>query len=95
MGHPMLPLAPGVHGVTRDDPDGSLVIVMVAAENPGCGDGGRYLDGLPKDRRIVVEACISMRLAKMLERRGFNYILRACVDPDMGEWSDGYVRGSI
>lgn len=35
------------------------------------GDVGRWLDALPTDRKIIVPAVVSPRLAGMLERRGF------------------------
>lgn len=92
LGHEMVDLAPGVFGFTRNDPDGSLVIPMVVAEYEGTGDVGRYLDSLPRDRRVVVEECISLRLAGMLERRGFVEQEAATFDPDTQEWVRGHVR---
>lgn len=92
MGHEMVELAPGVFGFTRTEPDGTLVIPMIAAKHPGAGDVGRYLDGLPTNRRIIVEACISIRLAGMLKRRGFVWRPDATWDPDTQEVVDGLVR---
>jgi hypothetical protein len=92
MRHEMVLLAPGVYGFTRDDPDGALVIPMIAAEMPGSGDVGRYLDSLPNNRRVIVEAVISIRLAGMLERRGFVWRPDATLDPDTNEIVDGLVR---
>ena len=93
MGHELVLLAPGVYGFTLDDPDGALVIPMIVAEYPGSGAVGRYLDTLPTNRRVIVEACISPRLAGMLERRGFVWRPDATVDPDTQEVVDGLVRG--
>jgi len=93
MGHEMVLLAPGVYGFTRDDPDGALVIPMIIGESPGSGDVARYLNTLPKNRRVIVEACISTRLAAMLERRGFVWRPDATLDPDTHEVVDGLVRG--
>jgi hypothetical protein len=95
LGHEIVYLAPGVFGFTRDDPDGSLVIPMVIAEHEGTGDVGRYLDSLPTNRRIVVEECISMRLAGMLERRGFKEQQAATFDPDTQEMVTGHVREAV
>ena len=94
MGQDLQPLAAGVWGLTRDDPDGSLVVVMIVAEQEGTGAVGKYLDALPVDRRVIVEACISLRLAGMLERRGFVEQQQACFDPATNEWTDGFVRSA-
>ncbi len=64
-------LAPGVLGYTVDMPDGTLNIPMIQAEREGNGDVGRYLESLPRDRRICFPCVISRRLQGMLERRGF------------------------
>ena len=53
------------------DVDGALYVPIIEAERPGSGDVGRYLDSLPRDRRVVIPNVMSERLAGMLERRGF------------------------
>lgn len=85
-------LAPGVYGWTRDLSDGSLEIPSLRAESEGSGAVGRYLDGLPKDRKIVVPLVTNPRLAGMLERRGF--VLRQRFFPEImgGTWSEAWVR---
>ena len=63
-------IAPGVRGDVHDTPAG-LYIPIIFAEREGGGDVGRYLDALPRDRRVVFPCVISVRLAGMLVRRGF------------------------
>jgi hypothetical protein len=63
-------LAPGVRGVLFDTAEG-IYIPFIVAEREGSGDVGRYLDSLPRDRRVVFPTVISRRLAGMLARRGF------------------------
>lgn len=63
-------LEDGVRGAVFDREDG-LWIPLIRAEEPGSGDVGRFLDGLPRDRRIVFPNVLSDRLRGMLERRGF------------------------
>ena len=64
--------APGVNGYSVETPEG-LYIPVVMATNPGSGEVGRWLDSLPKDRRIVFASVFSPRLAGMLQRRGWSY----------------------
>lgn len=82
------PLAEGVYGYTNEPEDGSLWIPLIQAAQAGSGDVGRYLDSLPRDRKVVVPTVLSSRLAGMLERRGF--------EPRMevldGEMAEAYVR---
>lgn len=63
-------VAPGVRAMVFDTPEG-IYIPMIIADREGSGDVGRYLDSLPKDRRLVFPTVISARLRGMLERRGF------------------------
>jgi len=63
-------VAPGVRALVFDTPRG-IYIPMIIAEREGAGDVARYLDALPKDRRVVFPTVISARLRGMLERRGF------------------------
>jgi hypothetical protein len=91
MGHPLVELAPHVWGITRESQGGALVISMILAERQGRGDVGKYLDNL-RGRDVVVEACISERLAGMLVRRGFIFDAKASFCPDTLEWTDGFVR---
>jgi hypothetical protein len=64
-------IAPGVRGYTVDNGRKGLYVPLVIAENEGSGDVGRYLDSLPKDRRVVFPNVLSKRLVGMLSRRGF------------------------
>lgn len=63
-------LAPGVWGHRFDTPEG-IYIPVINASRPGSGEVGRYLDSLPRDRRVVFPVVISERLRGMLEQRGF------------------------
>jgi hypothetical protein len=63
-------VSPGVRAIVFDVPDG-IYIPWIHAEHEGGGDVGRYLDGLPRDRRIVFPTVMNQRLVGMLERRGF------------------------
>ena len=62
--------ADGVLGYSIETERG-LYIPWVQAEVEGDGRVGRYLDSLPRDRRVVFPTIISGRLAGMLARRGF------------------------
>jgi hypothetical protein len=74
-------LAPGVAGYTFDREADGLYVPLVAALRPGHGAVGRYLDILPRDRRVVFPNVISPVLEGMLQRRGFTLI---------EEWSEDY-----
>lgn len=63
-------VAQGVRAFVFDTADG-VYIPWIAAEREGAGDVGRYLDALPRDRRVVFPTVLSRRLAGMLRRRGF------------------------
>lgn len=63
---------------------------MIAAERPGRGDVARYLDSLPKNRRVVFPTVISALLRGMLQRRGFE--LTSEWSPEFGEHVDIYER---
>lgn len=73
-------IAPGVRGYTIENERG-LYIPVVWAVNEGNGDVSRFLDTLPRDRRVVFPTVISKRLAEMLLRRGFVWTQ---------EWSDEF-----
>ena len=64
-------LADGVLGYSADT-DHGLYIPFIMAEVQGDGRVGKYLDSLPRDRRVVFPTILSMRLAEMLIRRGFH-----------------------
>lgn len=85
-------IAPGVYGWTRDLHDGGLEIPSIRAETEGNGDVGRYLDALQRDRKIVVPLVTNIRLAGMLERRGF--VERQRFFPEIlgGQWGTVWVR---
>lgn len=63
-------LAPGVHGHLFDTPEG-LYVPIITADEPGTGDVARFLDSLPRDKRVVFPSVWSLRLREMLLRRGF------------------------
>lgn len=73
-------LAPRVTGYTVETDDG-LYVPVITAEREGSGDVGRFLDSLPKDRRVVVPNVVNPRLEGMLIRRGFTLT---------EEWSDAF-----
>ena len=70
-------IAPGVHGIAFDMTSG-IYIAMVRASQEGNGDVSRFLDGLPRDRRVVFPNVIHTRLHRMLQKRGF----RVAWDPE-------------
>lgn len=63
-------IAEGVRGVWFDKPE-AIYLTFLYAMQPGNGDVGRMLDGLPKDRKIIVPEVLSGRLEEMLRRRNF------------------------
>lgn len=85
-------IAPGVYGWTRDLADGGLEIPSLRAESEGNGDIGRYLDALPKNRKIVVPLVTNPRLMGMLERRGFVECDRFMPEILGGVWGKAWVR---
>lgn len=78
-------LAAGVYGSRFDTPEG-IYLPVISAARPGTGDVGRFLDALPKDRRVVFPTVMSPILRGMLLRRGFADALEFC--PEFG----GYVE---
>lgn len=64
-------LAPGVRGYAIEGEDGSVYIPLVIAEREGSGDVGRFLDSLDPSVNWKFTSVISLRLAGMLERRGY------------------------
>lgn len=85
-------LAPGVYGWTRDLADGSLEIPSLRAEHEGDGSVGKYINSLPRDRKIIVPLVTNPRLAGMLDRRGF--VERERFFPEImgGVWSTVWIR---
>lgn len=83
-------LAPGVRGYTVDLGERGLYVPLIEAENPGSGDVGRYLDSLPRDRRVVVPNVVSARLLGMLQRRGFSAVMEWA--EDFGEFVECWER---
>lgn len=75
-------LAPGVRGYTVDSGDKGFYVPLIYAEDEGSGAVGAYLDGLPRDRRVVFPTVLSGRLAGMLQRRGF--VMAWEDDPEFG-----------
>ena len=66
----------GVRGTAFDTEEG-IYIPLISAERPGTGAVARFLDALPKDRRVVFPTVTSPRLHAMLGRRGFQQIEEA------------------
>lgn len=60
---------------------------IMAAEPRVPGAVGAWLDALPRDRRVIVPAVISARLAGMLRRRGF--VAKRWYDHRVGNFDDG------
>ena len=79
-------------GYAIEDKDGSIYIPVVLMEPPGQGDGGRFLDSLPRDRTIKFPNVVSAVLAGMLERRGFTVVQEWADEYD--DYVDVYVRKS-
>jgi hypothetical protein len=75
-------LAAGVYGWRFDTPEG-IYFPVISAARPGTGDVGRFLDALPKDRRVVFSTVMSVILRGMLLRRGFTDAAEFC--PEFGE----------
>ena len=44
---------------------------MVFSDRPGEGNMGKFLDSLPRDRRVVFPTVVNSVLEGMLARRGF------------------------
>jgi len=82
-------IAPGVHGQMFDTPNG-IYIPVISADNPGSGDVGRFLDGLPMDRDIKFPCVLSPTLRGMLLRRG--YVNAGEFSEEFGENVDVMVR---
>lgn len=85
-------LAPHVRGYWATWNDGTAAIPWIESDVPGQGHVGRFLDGLPKDKRIAFSTVLSPVLAGMLHRRGFHYEERLIFAEEFGEWVDGWVR---
>jgi hypothetical protein len=64
-------VAPGVLAHVIDRGKWLEVRSVMAATPRVPGAVGRWLDTLPADRKVVVSAVVSGRLASMLHRRGF------------------------
>lgn len=60
---------------------------VIAGDPRVPGDVGRWLDTLPLDRKVIVPAVVSGRLAGMLERRGFSP--ERWYDARVGNFDDG------
>lgn len=81
---------PVAYGVLADvyDNGGWVNVRGVLASTPRVpGAVGDWLDTLPKDRRVIVWAVTSRRLAEMLQRRGFTCCVR--FDQMMNLWDAG------
>lgn len=63
-------LSNNVRGFAFDTPHG-IYIPLVIAEKPGNGDVGKFLDRLPRHRRVIFPSVINAKLQGMLRRRGF------------------------
>lgn len=65
-------IGPSVHGEIVERAD-AVFLNIIVAQHPGRGDGGRFLDSLPRDKRIIVTCVLSEVLIGMLQRRGYAY----------------------
>lgn len=85
-------VAPGVRADYRDNGCWfSLRSVIRDPDDYRPGAVGAWLDTMPTDRRCIVWAVVSDRLAGMLRRRGFSAVRR--FDSHLGLWDDGaFVR---
>lgn len=84
-------IAPGVYGKRFDTPRGTYYPLVYAARR-GAGDVGRFLDALPRDRRVAFPTVASDRLRGMLERRGFRPETER--DDDLGD-VEVWARGGV
>lgn len=73
--------------------DGAIYIPVVMMQRRGRGDGGRFLDSLPRDRTVKFPCVISRVLVGMLERRGF--VLTYEWSTEFREYVDVYVREAL
>lgn len=81
-------VAPGVRAHVVDPGGPWIVLRSVAATTPPIpGAVGTWLDTLPRDRKVVVPAVTSRRLAEMLVRRGFE--CRTWYDKHTGTFDRG------
>ena len=65
-------VAPGLHGLVESNRHGAIHIWTLVADRPLRGAGGRFLDSLPRDRRVRVFGVGHDTLSEaMLLRRGF------------------------
>ena len=71
-------VAPGLHGLVEINRTGAIHVWTLVADRPLRGAGGRYLDNLPRDRRVRVFGVERGSLSEaMLLRRGFARSRRA------------------
>ena len=82
-------LAKGVEGYTMENND-TLYIPLIHSRVPGDGNVGRYIDSLPRDRRVVFPTVVNAVLAGMLERRGFTLTHEWA--EEVGEWVEMWER---
>jgi hypothetical protein len=77
-------------GYACEDETGAVYIPLVWMREPGRGNGGRFLDALPRDRTIKFPTVMSARLREMLERRGYEPVIEW--SPEIEEYVEVYVR---
>jgi hypothetical protein len=77
-------LAPGVTGILFDEKDMGIIVSAIFATNPGNGDVARFLNTLPRDRRVTFPTVISPKLEAMLLRRNFKKVVLN--DPQHGQY---------
>jgi hypothetical protein len=73
--------------------DGAIYVPVVMMPRQREGDGGRFLDALPRDRTIKFPCVISHVLEGMLQRRGFSLTYEW--SPEFGEMVPVYVREAV
>jgi hypothetical protein len=83
-------LGEGVRGSAFDLGEQGVYLPLIIAEREGNGDVGRWLDDLPRDRRVVVPNAMNARLVGMLLRRGFTPAKE--YDPEFDAMVDIYHR---
>lgn len=83
-------LGEGVWGHELDEGESGIYYPVIAAERPGTGDVGRWLDALPTNRTIKFPTVISAKLAMMLERRGY-VLLREWAE-EFNEFAEVWTR---
>lgn len=84
---------PDVLGAIFDEGEMGVYVPVVMSKKPGCGNVGRFIDGLLSKHKVVkFPNIISSRLEEMLKRRGFQLTYEWA--EQYGEYVDVWVKTS-